>query len=93
MLSSNGVTHRKSSPRKSVSRHVFSEPPNIAHELPASAIPTSRSDSGWRELGRYDLAVLEHNAQVPAPLPVVCETRRVGDRIEHLTRRTIDGVS
>lgn len=65
----------------------------IAHELPAEAIPTSRTGGDWRELDRHDLAVLEHNARVPAPLPTVRETRRVGDRIEHLTRRTIDGVS
>ncbi len=65
----------------------------IAHELPPTAIPTSRMGRGWHELDRYDLAVLEHNARVPAPLPTVRETQRVGDRIEHLTRRTIDGVS
>ena len=64
----------------------------IAHELPPGAITSSRN-AGWRDLGSYDLSVLEHNARVPAPLPTVRETHRVGDQIEHLTRRTIDGVS
>ncbi len=64
----------------------------IAHELPPNAIATSRN-GGWRDLNSYDLSALEHNARVPAPLPAVRETRRVGDQIEHLTRRTIDGVS
>ena len=30
---------------------------------------------------------------MPAPLPTIRETHRVGDQIEHLTNRTIDGVS
>ncbi len=65
----------------------------IAHELPPDAIPANRASHGWRELDRYDLAVLEETARVPAPLPAVRETQKVGDRIEHVTRRTIDGVS
>ena len=64
----------------------------IAHELPPEAIPAGRNP-GWCDLDGYDLAVLENKARVPQPIETVRETRKVGDRIEHLTRRAVDDVS
>lgn len=64
----------------------------IAHELPLNTI-TASSRQGWRDLDGHDLQMLEHTARVPQPIETVRETRRVGDQIEHLTRRTLDGVT